>query len=548
MKKFLRTYTLALFILISAQNCDILNPDSGSSRKDDNLILLALALQSNACNVGRDGFWSIDFSTGRDICVRVEKKVEGRRAILYEERGLSRIRQFNGIPDPNYASFLNQVDQNIVPKLTNAFAAPSDVNGDGKVAIVILNLSRFSSGGGFIAGYFSPLDLFRSGSGLRSNSREVIFVDGVSLADIAARSVSRGNPNDMLSTIAHELQHLIRFPYIIGQPNPTSPYSLPRTQAELNNFLRTDSLWINEGSSEVASDIAGFGPQSSRIGCLRGDPAIGCQNFLNGRSLYRFTNSILDYSLSYAFMKYLYENSGDTLAERNTFMRASIQGSTRANNVNNLMQVYRTRAAKYNTTNLDLPGNPSNEQVFSRLGAGFFAGLYGYPNAGSTTARFGLAGSTAINTTILTHYPMPNEIAEILALPGAQPLVTNNPTAFELEAGQIYRVQGTAPGGIGPDAIVHLVQRGDGSNEYTIFNGSMDEDRKEGFTAVSTSLLGKSAMGMSQTEVLRRFRANPNLSLNLPEVSERVGVGVDDYIWKRSLWTLLNSPGLITDL
>lgn len=107
------------------------------------------------------------------------------------------------------------------------FGTPADIDGDGLIWILILDIrDDFDGSGGFIGGYFSSID--RSNQG---NDADIIYVDS--------------NPSDpssaeALGTVAHEYQHLIHY----------------ENDADEN-------LFINEGLSEYAQYICGYGARTS---------------------------------------------------------------------------------------------------------------------------------------------------------------------------------------------------------------------------------------------------------------------------------------------
>lgn len=529
-------------------NCRIFQGDSTNqeNRERNQLLLLALATSSNPCPVGNGAFWTIDFRTGGDRCMGVTLKESGESVLIFEENNIRGIRQSNDIPDPNYREILREVEETIIPRLEPMLGSPTDVNRDGKVAIVFANMSTFFTGGSFVAGYFSPLDLFQSAQGLASNQREVIFVDAVVLARLADLSSKRGKANDILSTIAHEYQHLLRFPWEIGRQNSTSLFPLPRTVTELRRILDTDSLWINEGTSELASDVAGFGPQESRLACLRGDPGYGCLNQLNGKSMYRFNNRIIDYSLSYAWMSHIYRNAGTTTQERNEWIRKTIQGDgtgRRGSDISNLIQIYRDNSPRYNASIL---GN-SPESIHGNLTAGFFAGMFRYPQGGDVVSRIGLGAETDVSTSgnnFLTQYPLPTGLNSVFEQPSLVSLINNEPVRFELNPGQIYRVQGSPPTGpeFQPNANVHIIHKKDAPQEYTIFNGSMKEDPTEGFVVVSRNDPNREAHSSSfraYQSLVEDYGLDRKPILDLPSQDNTAGVHAMDYIYRLNAWKIL---------
>ncbi|WCL49951.1 hypothetical protein [Leptospira sp. GIMC2001] len=536
--QFKRIILLLVFSVFLNQ-CELLIPQEDNSDRDAQNLLLFLALTSG-CDIGNSGFWTIDFTTGEDQCVRVRKVAEGNSVILFEEVGLDEIRAELGILiNPSYSGILSQIEARF-PLLKDAIGNPSDINGDGKVAIVFLNISTFFTGGSFVAGYFNPLDLFSAPafSGINTNQREVIFVDAIYLTALGNNTQGASIPRDLMSTVFHELQHLIRYPWEVGKGNATAPLQFPRTQSELNTLLDTDSLWINEGTSELASDIAGYGPQESRLACLRADPAYGCQNLLNGKSLYRFTNRIIDYSLSYAWMANLYHNAGNTLAERNQFLKATIQGGTfnrRGKNIFDLTSLFRTNAPRFNSTIL----SSNSTTVHGNITGSFFANFFKYPNAATTTSRLNLtASSTNISsvgggTGLLTTYALPSTLDALVKQPGNVSLINNSPTNFDLNPGQIYRVAGTAPA-LSFTSNIHVFQNGlGGSEEYVIFNGNLNETNSS-----STFVSSVKASGSNMIDQMDLHR-KPNL--NLPIISGRAGIHAAEYIQRRNAWKILQT-------
>ncbi|MCZ8237651.1 MAG: hypothetical protein O9346_08950 [Leptospiraceae bacterium] len=507
--------------------CNVIDQLTGKKDRDkeneNNLILLALVASSAGCDVGRSGFWTVDFITGEDFCLPVTKVAEGSTFTIFEETGLGRRRSRFDIPDPNYSFIISEIENKMLSNLRPALGNPSDVNRDGKVDIIVRDMSSFFSGS-YVAGYFNPIDLFNLPGNLdfKSNRREVIYIDGLALASSANLSIKRSKPNDILSVIAHEYQHLVRYQHEILRPGLSSLIELPRSQSELDLLLNTDSLWINEGTSELSSDIAGFGPQESRLTCLRGDPGFNCGNIVNGKSLYQFRNRILDYSISYAWMRFVYENSATTVAGRNDFILKTIQGTggRRANNISNLIDIYKL-SNKYNATDL----GTTNVDVFGNLTLAFFGGFFKYPT--SASKRIGLGGSISANG-LLTNFTMPTELMAELNLPSSIQLVSNNPTTFDLEAGQMYRVSGAVPA-LTANTNVHLLNNG--TAEYVIINGSMTEN-ENGFTQAKS-------LNISENSQDPRFVFQKPI-WNPPKTEKLAPYHASEYIIQRNMWNVRN--------
>ncbi|MEX0685303.1 MAG: T9SS type A sorting domain-containing protein [Balneolales bacterium] len=112
------------------------------------------------------------------------------------------------------------------------FGDPPDVDGSGKVQLFLANIQDGwdpEDGGGFVAGYFYGPDL--SLTNPISNRGDIIYVNtypGIYTDNMPA------SPDNRLSTIAHEYQHLIHANY------------------------RNLNLFQNEGQSEMAEILTGF--------------------------------------------------------------------------------------------------------------------------------------------------------------------------------------------------------------------------------------------------------------------------------------------------
>ena len=108
------------------------------------------------------------------------------------------------------------------------FGPPPNKSGDGYVYILILDIrDNFDPENGnnlFIAGFFSPRD---QSDLANSNQKDMIYVDS-----------NPGRPTNEFSllVVAHEFQHLIH-----------------------NHFDTNEERWINEGASEYAQQLCGYG-------------------------------------------------------------------------------------------------------------------------------------------------------------------------------------------------------------------------------------------------------------------------------------------------
>jgi len=512
-----------------------------NDNKTNNLLLLGLLLSQNNCPVGRGAFWTGDFATGGYRCTRVELRAEGEKFRIWEEKDLAKVREQNSIPQIDFQEIRNELQNNALPKLFAALGEPSDVDQDGKVDIAIINLSQFfGSGGAFVAGYFTPLDLFKAGRGLRSNQREIVYIDGVNLGKALAVKKLLGKPNPILAVIAHEMQHLIRWPHS-ARVDRNQLIPIPKTLQEFDEYFDDgDSLWIDEGTSELSMDIAGYGPQEDRLSCLRNDPGYGCQLGIQGKTLYDFFGSILDYSMSYAWISFLYHNSGSNLSERNAFLKDTVTNSDlnlRGRNIVSLLNRYRNSPKFQANSSGIFQGVDNSQKTLIRLQAGFLANFFKYPNSSTTTAQYGTQAlpvdiSTGGNN-LLNILSFPPSLQAIQNQPSFIPLVNNNPSVFELLPGQMYRVQGLVPSFTESNLKVGIVKNS--TNEYAIFNTDTDE---KGYAAVA-----KGGVFPSGTAGIQAFRKKWGLErkpeLFLPKIEKQTWVSGYPYFRKRFVWDIL---------
>jgi hypothetical protein len=174
-------------------------------------------------------------------------------------------------------------DTIIYPRSVRFFGAESDVNGDGRVTILITSV--LSSGG--VVGFFFPGDLFPLTVQPNSNEQEILYV--------APPSASR--PLGLIEgTMAHEFQHLINF----------------NQKIFVGGGEDTEDLWLNEALSHFAEDVIGFSEN--------GDDLVNVvRAYLNAVDLVSLTgnnafggnpDTIERRGAGYLFLRYLFEQTG----------------------------------------------------------------------------------------------------------------------------------------------------------------------------------------------------------------------------------------------
>lgn len=132
----------------------------------------------------------------------------------------------NGSINPN---------QGIIANNENIFGAPPNVDGDGKIDVLLVDIRdgwNPETDGGFVGGFVYSGDLSLLGNG---NLRDILYLD-------TNPSLSTNRPlASLLATAAHEYQHLIHFNYDLDEIS-----------------------FVNEGLSEWAEVINGYSRRAMR--------------------------------------------------------------------------------------------------------------------------------------------------------------------------------------------------------------------------------------------------------------------------------------------
>ncbi|MDZ4726268.1 MAG: peptidase MA family protein [Leptospira sp.] len=392
----MKTLLMSICFLGLTTSCGTSDIFNLQKEKDNRLRdIAALYLISNVgnCETGND-IWARNLQNQSSYCVAVDLVSDQTNVIVYKERSL--------YVNYDLVAFAKEFNDQTYPKLVSAFGAPSDIDKNGKVIILVLDVrDNSTTNSAYVAGYFDPVNYFTDGTAapLRSNYGEILYMDGKELIASLPR-----DPQAFASTAAHEFQHLIRYPY-------------------MNATRANDDTWINEGTSEVASDIAGFGPQSFRLNCFNGSDTSRCSGGGNGISLLDWnsgsSSSIIlkQYAMAYAYMRYLYDISGGTEAQKNTFFRKTVQGASsgiRAGSASQLMSVFQ-ESTRYNATYL----GSTNPDIFFRTFMLFFgqaSGVVAFSNVEQIASD-----KTTVNTIDLSAayaaFPFESSLSSLVSTP-----------------------------------------------------------------------------------------------------------------------------------
>lgn len=168
---------------------------------------------------------------------------------------------------------LDHFSTNTYPALINAFGSESNPGIDGDPRLHVLHTVQVGSG---VAGYFYSADKYTTIVNPFSNEKEIFFInlDWLNrLRDYTAYE----------TVLAHEFQHMIHW-----------------------NQDRGEELWLNEGLSEYAQELAGYAPGVNFAAIFLGDPDLpltiwGANPGANAPY----------YGSSYLFVAYLAQRFGD---------------------------------------------------------------------------------------------------------------------------------------------------------------------------------------------------------------------------------------------
>ena len=211
---------------------------------------------------------------------------------------------------PDLQALAQAFEERVWPPVTATFGAPPDVDGNGKLLVLLTHELGAHLNGGWLIGYFGNADLVRERddspgcSGTGSNHGEIVFLND------ARNGVENGYARaDLFSsvypaTLAHEMQHLINF----------------ARRCVLRSCDGPEAVWINEALSKVAEDVAGYGwngPGGRAEGTAylgRGDGAL---RGYDGRSLTRWEGDpIGNYQGAHSFLRLFADRLGADLPAR----------------------------------------------------------------------------------------------------------------------------------------------------------------------------------------------------------------------------------------
>ncbi len=154
---------------------------------------------------------------------------------------------FSTVTPKNAAAIADEFDRNIFGKIQDGFGKEADVDANGRVILLLLDIKDGYKGtGAYAAGYFIPLDQFAKITEPKSNECDMLYID------IYPSEVETPK---FYQSIAHEFQHLINW-----------SQTFPVTGTE-------QDTWINEGLSSGAEYMYAGTQIQWKIDYYNEDPA-----------------------------------------------------------------------------------------------------------------------------------------------------------------------------------------------------------------------------------------------------------------------------------
>ena len=173
-----------------------------------------------------------------------------------------------GFTDAEYAAIAATMDTLVAPVNFAAFGEPTDIDGNGRIAILFtraVNELTPRGSGAVVLGFYYSRDLLpRSGAAGAcpgSNTAEIFYVMVPDPDAVRGDARTKGYVQGIaISTVAHELQHLI---------NASRRMYVTRAQQTV------EETWLNEGLSHIAEELvfyraSGLGPRQNIEGAQLG--------------------------------------------------------------------------------------------------------------------------------------------------------------------------------------------------------------------------------------------------------------------------------------
>ncbi|MDH5716759.1 MAG: hypothetical protein OEZ22_03860 [Spirochaetia bacterium] len=254
--------------------------------------------------LGTKSFWAVDVFNAENEYYQVQAIFAGET-----EHAIAYVEVTSDVDIEKVEDVLHTFENHIIKVINPVFGEPYYIGTEKKITFLFLDIKDgFETiEDPFFGGYFNPMnyvldaDAIKYADGARSNERAMLYLD--TYPTVLGSKF-------LLSVLTHEYQHLLNFSEDYRAYN-----------RGIDNF---EEVWVNEGMSQVASDIAGYGPQIDKL-----------FEFENtaGNSLIKWDDNLTDYANAYVYFRYLYDIYGS-----NIFYEITSSGFAGIEGVNNALQ------------------------------------------------------------------------------------------------------------------------------------------------------------------------------------------------------------------
>ncbi len=332
--KQILTFTILITLLLTPVTCK-----NDEKPQDNSPTYYVPPFQQNELPL-ETNVWSINLVEGTFYLTTVSKVHTGNSCVVYVEKGQEAV-----VGKDNYSHIAANFDD-VYTKITENFAPSSDVDNNGKVILILLDVKDgyvTGSSQGYVGGFFysynslSPEEIDPS---FRTNHADILYID----TNPAIMQSEQSDPSEPLKlifmTVVHEFQHLCNF-------NQNQLLEVPGND---------QAKWIDEGLAECAAHFYFKKPLTDTRIRFFNEIGTSCNSFSSGHvSLVDWNkntdDSCLqfgDYAISYLFFLYLWSQTGtpDDCSIFKDVINNSDEGFTGLSNViqaklsNDIVQVY----------------------------------------------------------------------------------------------------------------------------------------------------------------------------------------------------------------
>jgi hypothetical protein len=227
-------------------------------------------------------FYALNTETNTQYTVSAVHLAENEYCVIYGEPGAR-------ISLETAEKIVSEFETRIFLVITGVFGDFRENLGDrgfgryGKLTLFLLDIKdgyNARTNPSYIAGYFSPKDMYSRTTLSYSNEAAILYLD-----------VNPGRPDngEFFSTIAHEFQHLINF-------------SLRIKQQGGNTIANPQNTWIDEGLASAAEYLYNRQHLQKKIDYFNNDTK---NDFSRGDTFFTWDNEYKDYCAIYLFFQWL---------------------------------------------------------------------------------------------------------------------------------------------------------------------------------------------------------------------------------------------------